>query len=168
MIMGFPLQRILSCAELFSIILSNVLFIELRSKYNLIYSVDCYITTNHCNSVCFIEIDCIPVNFKHIIDVILRTLRYYQKHKLSKEILHGSKRKLLYEYHTSYEYDIYYAAYIYDKKSILTKQQLVQRISSFSENHFYSIMNKDIVLDKCTLVYQGSKDLKLTWDSFKM
>jgi predicted Zn-dependent peptidase len=166
LVMGFPLQRMLSCSELFSIIMTNVLFFELRSRHNLIYSVYCYVTTNHCNSVFFIEIDCIPANFKRIIEVIVRTLQHYQDHPLSEEILHGSKRKLLYAYHTSYEYDIYYASYIYDKKSILTKQQLMKRISTFSGTQFKSIMNKDILLDKCTLVYQGPKDLHLTWKSF--
>jgi len=166
MMMGFPLQRILPCADIFSILMTNVLFFELRSRYKLIYSVDGYVTSNHCNSVFFIEIDCIPANFKRIVSVILQTIRHYQTHSLSEEMIHGSKRKLLYEYHTSYEYDIYYASYMYDKKSILTKQQLVKRISDFSQTQFHSIMNKDIVIDKCTLAYQGPKDLQLSWDSF--
>ncbi len=166
--MGFPLQRFLSCSLLFSTILKNILFNELRSKHNLIYSVNCYITTNHCNSVFFIEIDCIPENVKRIIQVILSTLHFYKKHKLSEDILHGSKQNLLYVYHTNYEYDIYYEAYLYDNKSILTKKQLMKQIQSFSSNQFTLIMNKDILLDQCTLAYQGPTDLKLTWKSFSL
>lgn len=166
MMMGFPLQRHLHCSHLFSIILNNILFFELRSKHNLIYSVDCYLTTNHCNSVFFIEISCIPANFKKIVEVILSTLGYYKKHKLSKEILNGSKRKLLYHYNTEFPYDVYYSAYMYDKQSILTKQQLIKKNNDFSENTFQAIMNKDILLENCTLVYQGPTDLHLSWKSF--
>jgi len=166
MMMGFPLQRHLTCSELFTIIISNLLFFELRSKHNLVYSTDCYITSNHCNSIFFIEISCIPANFKKIVEVILETLKYYKTHSLSKELLKGTKRKLLYHYNTTYEYDIYYGAYLYDKKSILTKQQLIQQISAFSETTFQSIMNKDILIENCTLAYQGPTDLHLTWNSF--
>jgi len=164
--LGFPLSRMLLCDELFSIIMKNVLFLELRSKHNLIYSVECSVTKNHCNSVFTIEINCVPSNFKRIVEILLSTLQYYQTHKLSKELLNGSKRKLLYHYHTLYEYDIYYASYLYDKQSILTKQQLIQQNAAFSEHHFHTIMNQDLRLEHSTLVYQGPTDLKLTWKSF--
>jgi len=164
--LGFPLSRMLSCSELFSIIMKNVLFLELRSKHNLIYSVECNVMTNHCNSVFTIELDCVPANFKRIVELILSTLRYYQTHTLSKDLLNGSKRKLLYHYHTLYEYDIYYASYLYDKQSVLTKSQLIKKNAAFSEHHFHTIMNKDILLEHCTMVYQGPTDLKLTWNSF--
>lgn len=164
--MGFPLSRILPCQELFPILMKNILFLELRSKHNLIYSVDCSVMTNHCNSVFLIEMDCVPANFKRIVEHIVSTIEYYQTHKLSKDLLNGSKRKLLYNYHTLYEYDIYYASYLYDKQSLLTKSQLIKQNAAFSEQHFYNIMNKDILLEHCTLAYQGPTDLKLTWKSF--
>ena len=166
MMMGFPLQRMMVCSDVFSSIMTNILFSELRSKHNLIYSVNCYVTSNHCNSVFFIEIDCIPENFKKIVQIILDTLHFYKKHTLQEKILNGTKRKILYTYHTSYEYDIYYTSYLYDKKSILTKQQLMKQIGSFSAKMFSSIMNKDILLENCTLAYQGPTDYKLSWNSF--
>jgi hypothetical protein len=55
---------------------------------------------------------------------------------------------------------------LYDKKSILTKQQLIQQNAAFSEHHFHTIMNEDLRLEHSTLVYQGPTDLKLTWKSF--
>ena len=97
---------------------------------------------------------------------MIDTIRHYQTHTLSKKLLNGSKRQQLYQYHTLFDYDIYYGSYLYDKQSILTKLQLIKKNAAFSEKHFYTIMNQDMRLEHCTLAYQGPTDLKLSWNSF--
>ena len=119
-----------------------------------------------CNTYLTIEFDVSLEKVKHTIQQIIHCLLWYKKHAISPVILSSCKKRILYKYRTDYDMMDYYSDYIYSNKTPLTLQQLIQHNHKFTENQFKSTLHEIIQFNKATCVYQGKKDLNLSWNSF--
>jgi len=166
-LLGFPCNEIFEFKELNEDILNTLLFHELRTIHQLVYNVKCEFNNTRCNTYINIKFD---VSLEHVnkaIQATINCLLFYKQHLLSLSILNSCKKRVTYVYKSSYDMVDYYSEFIY-LTTYLTKQQFIKRVQKFNDSHFKTMMNKAIQFDKATCVYQGKKNLYLTWDSFNL
>ena len=152
-IIGFPMRRQYDSSEMVKECLKMLLFNELRMKHKLVYGITCSVTTNHCSTSLLIQFECIHSVFIKTLRILFHTLDQYTR-SIDPSILKGIQRKLIYAYSTDYEYDEYYTSYLYHPRPLLTKQQLLNHVKSFTSKQFISFMKEIIQFQQCTLVYQ--------------
>jgi predicted Zn-dependent peptidase len=165
-IIGFPCDKLIDHKLLCEDILNNLLFNELRTVHKLVYGIKCALNITQCNTYLTIEFDVSLEKVKITIQKIIYCLLWYKKHAISPVILSSCKKRILYKYRTDYDMMDYYSDYIYSNKTPLTLHQLIQHNHKFTENQFKSTLHEIIQFNKATCVYQGTKDLNLSWNSF--
>jgi len=165
-ILGFPCDKIIEQKDLCEDIMNTLLFNELRTIYKLVYGVKCTFNNTQCNTYVCIEFDVSLEKVKQTIQQIIKCLLWYKQHTISHVILSSCLKRMLYKYRTDYDMMDYYSDYIYSPKLPLTLHQLIQHNNKFTENQFKSILNEVVQFNKATCVYQGKKDLHLSWNSF--
>jgi len=166
-LVGFPMKTLWNERGLYEHVLRTLLFDELRTKYSLVYGVTVTITQDHCSSSLVIDFECLPEVFIKTLHVLFHRLMECTRTLIDKEILIGQQRKMIYLYHTKYDYDVYYSTYAYHKRSMYTKPQLIRKIQESTVQSFRSFMKEAIVFPQCTLAYQGKKNFHLDWKMFK-
>jgi predicted Zn-dependent peptidase len=163
-LLGFPMEKFYS--GMTHEILSVLLFDVLRTKHQLVYNIKCSISQDHCHSSLKIRFECASEDFIKTLAILLRTLHEYTTTLISHSILKGIQRKLIYMYHTEYTYDTYYSSYVFNKRPLLTKAQLIQHVKSFTTQQFRSFMKDTIQFQSCTLVYQCPTKIPVDWTTF--
>jgi predicted Zn-dependent peptidase len=167
-IVGFPMKTLWNERDLYQHVLKTILFEELRTKHNLVYGVTVTVNQDHCSSSLMIEFECLPEVFVKTLHILFHQLLDCTRTLIDPEILIGQQRKMIYTYHTKYDYDVYYSTYAYHKRAMYTKRQLIRKIQESTVQSFRSFMKEAIVLPQCTLAYQGKKNFHLDWDMFKI
>ena len=163
---GFPMKQPYDHGELVGMLLSTLLLNELRTKHKLVYGIQCTISMDHCMPSLIIQFECIHDVFLKLLPLLFRTLRQYTETPIDASLLQGIQRKMIYLYHTVYNYDMYYATYLHRKRKLLTKPQLIHDIKSFKVNMFQTFMKDIIHFDQCTLAYQCPTPFPVNWDTF--
>lgn len=166
-ILGFPMKTLWNESSLYEQVLRMILFDELRTKYSLVYGVTVSINQDHCSSSMMVEFECLPEVFVKTLHVLFHRLMECTRTLIDKAILIGQQRRLIYMYHTTYDYDVYYSTYAYHKRAMYTKPQLIRKIQESTVQSFLSFMKEAIVFPQCTLAYQGKKNFHLDWNMFK-
>jgi predicted Zn-dependent peptidase len=146
--------------------MNTLLFDELRTVHKLVYGVKCTFNNTQCNTYVCIEFDVSLEKVKQTIQQTIKCLLWYKQHTIPHVILSSCLKRMIYKYRTDYDMMDYYSDYIYSPTLPLTLHQLIQHNNKFTENQFKSIMNQVIQFNKATCVYQGKKDLQLSWNSF--
>ena len=167
-ILGFPMKTLWNERGLYEDVLRTILFEELRTKYSLVYGITVSINQDHCSSSLMVDFECLPDVFIKSLHVLFHRLMECTRTLIDKAILIGQQRKLIYLYHTKYDYDIYYSTYAYHKRAMYTKPQLIRKIQESTVQSFRSFMKEAIVFPQCTLAYQGKKNFHLDWEMFKI
>jgi predicted Zn-dependent peptidase len=162
--MGFPMEKFYS--GMIHHILTVILFDVLRTKHKLVYNIRCGISRDHCHSSLKIRFECAEDDFMKTLAILLRTLHEYTTKLVSSSILKGVQRKLVYLYHTQYEYETYYSSYLFNKRPLLTKAQLIHHVSLFTAEQFRSAMKDSIQFQYCTLAYQYPTKFPVDWNTF--
>jgi len=166
-LVGFPMKTLWNERGLYEHVLRTLLFDELRTKHSLVYGITVTIHQDHCSSSLVIDFECLPEVFIKTLHVLFHRLMECTRTLIDKEILIGQQQKMIYLYHTKYDYDIYYSTYAYHKRSMYTKPQLIRKIQESTVQSFRSFMKEAIVFSQCTLAYQGKKNFHLDWKMFK-
>jgi predicted Zn-dependent peptidase len=164
---GFPCNELFDFKELYEDILNTLLFRELRTIHKLVYSVTCNLNNTRCNTFVNITFDVSLEHVQKTIQTTINCLLHYKQHLIELSMLNSSKKRVTYLYKSSYDMMDYYSEFIYLKKH-LTKQQFIKHIHVVNQHHFKTMMNQAIQFDKATCVYQGKKNLNLTWNSFNL
>jgi predicted Zn-dependent peptidase len=162
--MGFPMEKFYSGMN--PEILTVSLFDVLRTKHQLVYNIKCSISRDHCHSSLKIRFECTKNVFIKTLAMLLRTLQEYTTKFVPSSILKGVQRKLIYMYHTEYSYEKYYSSYLFNKRPLLTKEQLIHHVSLFTAEQFRSCMKDSIQFQYCTLVYQSTTKIPVDWNTF--
>lgn len=162
-ILGFPMNDYYEHGPIINSLLSVLLFNELRTKNNLVYGIKASVNTDHCTSCLMIQFECIQEVFVKTLRILFHLLLTAH---LDPSILKGVQRKMIYGYQTKYAYDKYYASYLYHKRTLLTKSQLIKKVKSFTVKQFTSFMKETIQFQQCTLVYQYPTSFHVNWDTF--
>jgi len=167
-IVGFPMNSFWNEGGLYEHVLRTILFDELRTHYSLIYGISVTIKQDHCSSCLLIEFECLPELFVKCLILLFHRLMECARTHIGNHILEGQQRKLIYHYHTKYDYDIYYSTYAYHKRALYTKAQLIRTIQESTVESFRLFMKEAIVFPQCTLVYQGKKNFHMEWSQLKI
>ena len=114
----------------------------------------------------FIQFECIHDVFLKLLPLLFRTLRQYTETPIDPTLLKGIQRKMVYLYHTVYNYDVYYATYLHSKRKLLTKAQLIKNIKTFDVSMFTHFMKDIIHFEHCTLAYQYPTSFHVNWNTF--
>lgn len=162
--LGFPMDKFYS--EMVNHILSVILFDVLRTKHKLVYNIKCELSRDHCHSSLMIRFECAPDVFVKTMGILLHTLQEYTTKLISPSILKGVQRKLVYLYHTEYTYEMYYSSYVFNKRPLFTKSQLINHVMLFTAQQFRSCMKEMIQFQYCTLAYQYPTKFPIDWDTF--
>jgi len=151
---GFPMKQPYEHGQMVEMLLTSLLLDELRTKHKMVYGVKCTISSDHCMPSLVIQFECIHNVFLKLLPLLFRTLRQYTETPIDVALLKGTQRKMIYLYHTEYDYDMYYATYLHSKRKLLTKSQLIHNIKTFNVTMFQTFMKDVFHLDQCTLTYQ--------------
>lgn len=162
--LGFPMGKFYS--GMVNQILTVILFDVLRTKHKLVYNIRCGISRDHCHSSLKIRFECAKDVFIKTLAILLRTLHEYTTTLVSPSIIKGVQRKLIYLYHSQYEYETYYSSYLFNKRPLLTKAQLINHVSLFTAEQFRSSMKEIIQFQYCTLAYQYPTKFPVDWNTF--
>ena len=164
--MGFPMKQPYEHGQLVESLLSTLLLNELRTKHKMVYGIQCTISMDHCMPSLLIQFECIHDVFLKLLPLLFRTLRQYTKTPIDPALLKGIQRKMVYLYHTVYNYDVYYATYLHNKRKLLTKAQLIKNIKTFDVSMFTHFMKDIIHFEHCTLAYQYPTSFHVNWNTF--
>lgn len=167
-IIGFPCNKLIGYKNLCEDIINTLLFNELRTQHKLVYGTKCSFNNTRCNTYVCIEFDVSIEKVKETIQRTISCLLWYTTHLLSSIILSSCKKRITYKFRTGYDMMDYYSDYIYSPTLPLTLHQLIEHNNKFTENHFKTIMNEVFQINKATCVYQGEKNLNLSWNSFTL
>ena len=166
-ILGFPCDTMIPYKELCEDIVNTLLFNNLRTMHKLVYGIKSAFVNTQCNTYVCIEFDVSLEKVKETIQRTIDCLLLYKKQSITPVILSSSKRRSLYKYRTTYDFMDYYSDNIFSSTLPRTMHQLIEHNNKFTENYFKSMMNTVFEMNKAICVYQGKKDLHLSWNSFR-
>jgi predicted Zn-dependent peptidase len=149
-------------------ILNHLFFQLLRTKLTLVYGVHFTRRTNVCGTMMLCTIYVREQNVVACMKALLAELKAYQRHPFPKEAVAAAKERESYAHYNDLPYtDDYLLQYMHQigvaKPRIISNADKIRMIKKMSAATLLPMYRKLFVLEHALCVYQGARDVGLTW-----
>jgi len=149
--------------RLVTTLLHTILFDELRTNKSIIYDIDVFNEINLCGTSIMISFNIQTTHALTACKTLLKIINNLQTMSFSE--LNGIKNKEIYNFITDESNLIdYYTSIIYTKSPLYTKNQIIHRIKTISQNKIKLILKEILQIKNALCVYESKNDLKLSWE----
>jgi predicted Zn-dependent peptidase len=162
---GFPYVKYYNFIDmrLVTTLLHTILFDELRTNKSIIYDIDVFNEINLCGTSIMISFNIQTTHALTACKTLLKIINNLQTMTFSE--LNGIKNKEIYNFITDESNLIdYYTSIIYTKSPLYTKNQIIHRIKTISQNKIKLILKEILQIKNALCVYESKNDLKLSWE----
>jgi predicted Zn-dependent peptidase len=167
-LLAFPCTTIIPYTDLCKEIFKTLLLDLLRTQHKLVYSVDCDFNTTRCNTYFYIKFDVSEPHMVRTLQHVIDWLITHTTHTIEPDVLKGCKKKIIYQYLTTYDFMEYYSRFIHITSTPLTRAMLIQQTKACTLNDVKDVVRSVVNFKKAMCIYQGKKDSHVSWNSFKI
>jgi len=164
-LIGFPSKMMYSdYFDCFTLLTHQLLFKEMRTKRKLVYDILISSIPTRCGTVVTLEVNVRDKNIKETLHMLLFFIKEFCSTLLEDRLIDACKKALVYKYNTDYAMVDYYTKFIHQNRMPLTKQQLINKVKTFTATHFKKLCVELFIIHDALCVYQGNTKLNMSWD----
>ena len=149
-------------------ILTNILFEKLRTELALVYGVHFNYDVNVCGTTLMCSIYAREKNIVTCLKNLFQTLSYFKTNPFPEKQIISSRERELFNYNNNLPYTkdylLQYMHQIKDETPVVhSVKEKMAMVNTVTPAKLTELLNTVCRIEECLIVYQGKKDLKLTW-----
>jgi predicted Zn-dependent peptidase len=150
-------------------VLNNILFEKLRTELGLVYGVHFNYDVNVCGTTLLCSVYVREKNIVPCLHNLFKTLQFFKTNPFPQQQILSSRERELFNYNNSLPYTkdylLQYMHQIKDETAVVhSVKEKMDMINTVTPAKLTELLNTVCNIDECLIVYQGKKNLNLSWD----